>query len=164
MARVYLAIFFLTSFNCQNFLGYYVFYIFAKSNAMELDKFELKQGFLYKAVHDDVKVGCRYPDFTAKSNIIIFSPLRDLSINPNRNTKIDCEMVVCFSNDLDFGATTTIGKYAGRLDLLDENDIRRLVEVFKKNNKLHVLANLLLSTDYRYNRQLDKVWKIVQTT
>ena len=131
---------------------------------MELDKIELKQGFLYKAVHDDVKVGYRYPDFTAKSNIIIFSPLRDLSINPNRNTVIDCEMVVCFSNDLDFGATTTIGKYAGRLDLLDENDIRRLVEVFKKNDKLYMLANLLLSTDYRYNIQLDKVWKITQTT
>lgn len=131
---------------------------------MGLDKFKVKQGFLYKAVHDDIKVGCRYPDFTAKYNSIIFSPLRDSSINPNGNTEIDCEVVVCFSNDLDFGASTTIGQYAGRLDLLDENDIRRLVEVFKKNDRLYMLANLLLSTDYRYNRQLDEVWEITRTT
>ena len=131
---------------------------------MELDKFGLKQGFLYKAVHDDIKVGGRYPDFTAKYNSIIFSPLRDVSINPNSNTEIDCEVIVCFSNQLEFRGSTTIGTYAGRLDLLDENDIRRLVEVFKKNDKLYMLANLLLSTDYRYNRQLDEVWKITQTT
>lgn len=129
---------------------------------MELDKIELKQGFLYKAVHDDIKVGKGYGDFVAESNNIIFSPLRDISINPNYKAEVDCEVIVCFDNKLIFGSPTSLGTFA-HLALLDKNDIRRVVEVFKKNNKLYMLANLLLSTDYRYNRQLDKIWEITQT-
>jgi len=135
----------------------------------------LKKGHIYKIKHFDVSCGRTFADFTAITDCIIFSPLQDMVIDESSrfSNTIDSEFLVTFDMELRFCGEPikftekrlSTGFYSkdNIFVNLTKEDIKVLVSLFKKRNKMGELSQYLKTTEYRYNRKLDKIIKYDNT-
>lgn len=135
----------------------------------------LKKGHIYKIKHFDVSCGRTFSDFTAITDCIIFSPLQDMVIDESSRFShtIDSEFLVTFDMELRFydepikftEKRLSTGFYSkdNIFVNLTKEDIKVLVSLFKKRNKMGELSQYLKTTEYRYNRKLDKIIKYDNT-
>lgn len=137
----------------------------------------LKKGHIYKIKHYHVSCGRKYPDFTAITDCIIFSPFQDMVIDESSRVShtIESEFLVTFDMELKFHEEPinfrTIGNtlstcfyYKDNIFVdLTKEDIKVLVSLFNDRNKMGELSQYLKTTEYRYNRKLDKIIKYDNT-
>lgn len=135
----------------------------------------LKKGHIYKIKHFDVSCGRIFADFTAITNCIIFSPFQDTEIDESSRVShtIESEFLVTFDMELRFHGEpikitdkklSTGFYYKDNIFVdLTKEDIKVLVSLFKERNKIGELPQYLKTTEYRYNRKLNKIVKYDNT-
>lgn len=131
---------------------------------MEINGIKLEKGKIYKIFHNDVVSGHAYASFTALTNCIIFSPKEDICLMENYINRILCDFIFTFDNLICKNDITSYDSRYMRNEFgqLNRSDIERIVEICKEHNEYQMLSYILLQTNYRYNRKLNKIYEITQ--